>query len=230
MNIFRFALLLFIAASAALSTAGAADTLFNQVHLEVEAAREIPNDELTLLLIAEAEGEDPARIAARVNRDMQWALDHAGQYNDLNARSLSYHTLPVYDAHTRVAWRAEQALELKGANITALTELGGKLQARLQIRGMDFSPAAKAREQYENELIEEALSKFKQRIAIIKKHMDQQNMRIISLRVDTSGGLPQPMPYDGPAMMMSAEADNQPALRAGASRVVVTVSGSVQFF
>ena len=95
---------------------------------------------------------------------------------------------------------------------------------------MDFSPAAKAREQYENELIEEALSKFKQRVAIIKKHMDQPNMRIMSLRVDTGGGLPQPMPYDGPAMMMSAEADNQPALRAGTSRVVVTVSGSVQFF
>ena len=29
---------------------------------------------------------------------------------------------------------------------------------------------------------------------------------------------------------MSAETDNQPALRAGTSRVVVTVSGSVQFF
>ena len=64
MNIVRFSLLLFIVASAAPSTAGAGDTLFNQVHLKVEAAREIPNDELTLLLIAEAEGEDPARIAA----------------------------------------------------------------------------------------------------------------------------------------------------------------------
>lgn len=230
MNIIKFSLLLFIISNALLSTARAEDTLFNQVHLQVEAAREIPNDELTLLLMAEAEGEDPASIAARLNRDMQWALDHAGQHNDINARSLSYHTLPVYDEHTRVAWRVEQALELKGIDITALTELGGKLQARLQIRGMDFKPTDQAREQHENELIEEALSKFKQRAAIVKKHMANKNMRIISLRINTGGGLPQPMPYGGPAMMMSAEADNQPALRAGTSRVSVTVSGSVQFF
>ena len=230
MNIIKFSLLLFIISNALLSTARAEDTLFNQVHLQVEAAREIPNDELTLLLMAGAEGEDLARIAARLNRDMQWALDHAGQYNDINARSLSYHTLPVYDEHARVAWRVEQALELKGTDITALTELGGKLQARLQIRGIDFKPTDQAREQHENKLIEEALSKFKQRAAIVKKHMDNKNMRIISLRINTGGGLPQPMPYDGPAMMMSAEADNQPALRAGTSRVSVTVSGSVQFF
>lgn len=230
MNIIKFSLPLFIIFNASLSTARAEDTLFNQVHLQVEAAREIPNDELTLLLMAEAEGEDPARIAARLNRDMQWALDRAGQYNDLNARSLSYQTLPVYDEDTRIAWRVEQALELKGTNIPALTELGGKLQARLRIRGMDFKPTEKEREQHENELIEEALSKFKQRVAIVKKHMDNKNTRIISLRINTGGGPPQPMPYDGPAMMMSAEADNQPALRAGTSRISVTVSGSLQFF
>ena len=230
MNIVKFSLRLFIIFYASLSTAKAEDTLFNQVHLQVEAAREIPNDELTLLLMAEAEGEDPARIAARLNRDMQWALDRAGQHNDLNARSLSYHTLPVYDEDTRIAWRVQQALELKGTNIPALTELGGKLQARLRIRSMDFNPADQARELHENELIEEALSKFKQRVAIVKKHMDNKNMRIISLRINTGGGPPQPMPYDGPAMLMSAEADNQPALRAGTSRISVTVSATVQFF
>ena len=230
MKIAQSLLSVFIIFSAAPVSAQAEDALFNQVHLQVEAAREIPNNELTLLLMAAAEGKAPARIAEQVNKDMRWALDHAGQYKDINARSLSYHTRPVYDQHTRIAWHAEQTLELKGTNITALTELGGKLQARLQVSGMDFNPTKKMREQHENELIEEALRKFKQRVAIVKKHMDQKNARIIALHVNTGGRIPEPIPYDGPAMMMSAEAGDEPALAAGASRLSVTISGSVQFF
>ena len=46
------------------------DPLFNQVSLQAQVEREIPNDQLTVMLAAEAEGKEAAKIADRINKDI----------------------------------------------------------------------------------------------------------------------------------------------------------------
>ncbi len=204
------------------------EPLFNQVNLQAQVERDIPNDQLTVTLAVEEEGKEAAKIADKVNQDMDWALQIVAQHKDINSSTQSYNTSPVYDKRTVIGWRASQQLELKSTNITALSDMVGKLQERLQIKNMRFTPTRETRVQYENELIEEAMVSFKQRIEIVKKHMDQKNVRIVNLHVNTGGGHPQPI-Y-GESRMMAMDMKSAPAVDAGTSKISVTISGSVQFF
>ncbi len=204
------------------------EPLFNLVNLQAQVERDIPNDQLTVTLAVEEEGKEAAKIADKVNQDMDWALQIATQHKDITSSTQSYSTYPVYDKRTVIGWRAIQQLELKSINITELSDLVGKLQERLQVKNMRFSPTREVQEQYENELIEEAMVSFKQRVDIVKKHMDQKNVRIVNLHVNTGGGHPQPIYAE--SRMMAMESKSAPAVDAGTSNITVTVSGSVQFF
>ncbi len=204
------------------------DPLFNQVNLQAQAEREIPNDQLTVMLAVEEEGKEAAKIANKINQDMDWALKIVGNKSEVESRTQAYNTYPIYDKRTVIGWRAIQQLELKSTNITDLSELVGKLQSRLQVKNMRFSPTRETRVQYENELIEEAMIAFKQRIDIIKKHMDNKNVRIVNMHINTGGGHDRPVYAE--SRMTAMDSKSAPAVEAGTSKITVTVSGSVQFF
>jgi predicted secreted protein len=204
------------------------DPLFNQVNLQAQVERDIPNDQLIVMLAAEEEGKEAAKIANKINQDMDWALVIARQHKSIESSTQAYNTYPIYDKRSVIGWRAVQQLELKSTNITELSELVGKLQERLQVKNMHFSPTRETRVEYENELIEEAMLAFKQRVEIIKKHMDEKNVRIVNLHVNTGGRYPQPIYAE--TRMMTMDSKSAPAVEAGTSNITVTVSGSVQFF
>lgn len=206
------------------------EPLFNLVNLQVQSERDVPNDQLTILLVVEAEGKEAAKIAEKINKDMDWALNKTRKQENIETRTLSYNTYPVYDKRSVIGWRAMQQLELKSTNVTELTELVGTLQERLQVKNMQFSPKKETREHYENDLIEEAMIAFKQRVEIVKKHMDEKNVRIVNLHVNTGGGHPQPIYQERAMMAMDSMAKSAPAVEAGTSRITVTVSGAVQYF
>jgi len=204
------------------------EPLFNQVNLQAQSEQEVPNDQLTVLLAVEEEGKEATKIANKINKDMDWALSKSKPHQDIKTRSLSYNTYPVYDKRTVVAWRATQQLELKSTNITKLSELVGVLQERLQVKNMSFSPTKETRKHYEDGLIEEAMIAFKQRVELIKKHMDNKNVRIVNIHVNTGGGHSRPVYAENRVMSMNSK--SAPAVEAGTSKLTVTVSGSVQFF
>lgn len=204
------------------------EPLFNQVNLQAQSERDIPNDQLIVLLAVEEEGKEAAKIANKINKDMDWALNKTRPHKDIEARTLSYNTSPIYDKRTVIGWRAVQQLELKSTNITELSELVGDLQERLKVKNMKFSPTKETRKHYEDELIEEAMLAFKQRVEIVKKHMDNKNVRIVNLHVNTGVGHIQPVYAENRMMSMSSK--SAPTVEAGTSKITVTVSGSVQFF
>lgn len=204
------------------------EPIFNQVNLQAQAEREIPNDQLTVLLAVEEEGKEAVKIANKINQDMAWALKIVGNKETIESRTLTYNTYPIYDKRTVIGWRAVQQLELKSTSITDLSELVGKLQDRLQVKNMRFSPTPETRVQYENDLIEEAMIAFKQRVEIIKKHMDEKNVRVVNMHVTTGGGHNRPVYAE--SRMMAMDSKSAPAVEAGTSRITVSVSGSVQFF
>ncbi len=203
-------------------------TLFNKVNLQAEAQREVPNDEMQVLLAAEHQGDDPAALAERVNQDMAWALDRARKTDTVDAETQAYSTRPIYEDGVIRGWRARQELQLKSSEFAKLTELLGTLQERLQIAQMGFSPAPETRQKHQDELISEAIRAFKDRVAIVQKNMDDRDYRIIELNVNTSGFGYRPMAMADRAM--SKMERSAPAVEGGTSEVTVTVSGSVQFY
>ena len=204
-------------------------TLFNRVYLSAQAEREIPNDEMRVVLEASSQGKQPAAVADKVNTDMAWALEQAKKYKDLKSGTEAYNTWPIYDDRLIVAWRASQQLVLRGEDVKRLSELVGVLQTRLQVSGMSFSPTKAVRDRIVDELIGEAMEAFKNRIGLVGAHMEDRNYRVVDLHVETGENFSQPRPYMARAAMME-KAVSQPAVEAGTSTVTVTVNGSVQFF
>ena len=204
------------------------ETLFNVVHLQASSEQEIPNDQMTTVLVSEHEGRDAADIAKRVNEDMQWALEIIKQKDTVESKTTNYQTYPNYNKQQIISWRASQSVEIRSTNIEELSKLVGILQERLQVRQMYFSPTDETRKQYEDQLIEQALQEFKSRVQIITKHMDNKDHRIINININTGGGRPPVIYADTRMKTMAMEA--APAVEAGTSKLTVTVSGSVQFF
>lgn len=210
------------------------ETLFNKVTLQAEARREVPNDEMTVLLTAEHQGSDPSELAERVNQDMAWALDLAKKESAVDAETRGYTTSPIYGkatgSNSRIisGWRVSQQLQLKTLEFPVLTELLGTLQQRLQIAQMGFSPTSDTRKKHQNELISEAMEAFKERVAIVQKGMDGRDYRIVELNVNTSGFGYRPMAMAD--MAVSRMESAAPAVEGGTTEVTVTVSGSVQFY
>src|SRR5690606_37255476 len=132
------------------------ETLFNVINLQAQAEREIPNDQMIVILVAEHEGSNASSISQEINRDMKWALEIIKTYERMDAKTGNYQTWPVYNKQTITGWRSSQQVEIKSKEIAGLTELVGKLQEKLQVRQMNFSPSDDSRKQHENELIEEA--------------------------------------------------------------------------
>lgn len=205
------------------------ETLFNTVNLQAQAEREIPNDQMIVLLATEHEGSDTTGLAAKINSDMQWALEIINKYSVVESQSKSYQTYPTYRKQVVIGWRASQQIEIKSINIAELTELVGKLQEKLQVKQMSFSPTTETRVKFENELIEEAMQAFLARVEIIKKSMPEKNHRIINLNINTGGYRP-PIVHAQRTIMNSMEMASAPSVEAGKSKLTVTVSGSVQYF
>ncbi len=212
------------------SAAHEEEVLFNRIYLQAGAEREIPNDQMEVWVYSEQQGKEPGELADRVNRDMAWALDMVKPYQEVKSSTRAYRTTPIYKDRTIVGWRVVQELALKSKAITRLTELTGRLQERLKVRQMQFTPTEETRTKNENELIEEALQAFHQRVGIVKKHMPGKDFRIVDLHVNTSDQYIPPVARMESAPMKVISSAKPPAVEAGTSRVTVTVSGSVQFF
>ncbi|TAK40021.1 MAG: DUF541 domain-containing protein [Betaproteobacteria bacterium] len=198
--------------------------LFNLVTLSAQAEREVPNDTLLATLAAEAEGADPAPLAEGVNRSMRRALELARAYPSVKARSGNYQTYPVYDKNRIARWRVRQELRLEASDFGAATELIGKLQSILTVAQLAHGVSGEARRQAENTLLAEAIAAFEERARLARDALKAKGYRLRDLNLSGGGPMP-PRPLAMRAMAAEAAA---PALEAGATRIAVTVTGTVQ--
>jgi predicted secreted protein len=204
-----------------------AETLFNLVNLNAQAEREIPNDLLTAVLAAEAEGPDSAQLADGVNRTMQRALASALAYKSVKTQSAGYQTMPVYDKNRVARWRVRQEIRLESADFAAATELIGKLQSTLMVTGLTQSVSGETRRKAENALIAEAIAAFDERARVVRDAMKAKGYRVRDLQVSADGAPPRPV-FAMSARALAADSVAQPALEPGSSRILITVSGTIQ--
>jgi predicted secreted protein len=208
-------------------TAGAQETRQeNLVSVQAEGSREVDNDELVAVLAAEAQGSDPAALASTINRRMAAALELARGVPAVRTRSGNYQTYPRYRDQRVEGWHAAQELRLESADFTAAARLIGLLQKELVVRSMAVRLSPEARRAAENALIPEAIAAFQARADIARKALKAKSYRLRSLSVETAAAPGPPVPL---ATMARAQSSAPPpAIEPGASRVVVTVSGTVQ--
>jgi predicted secreted protein len=202
----------------------AKEPLFNLVSLSAQAERDVPNDLLIAVLAAEAEGPDPTHLAGAVNKTMQNALELARGVRAVRAQSAGYQTWPVTDKARISRWRVRQELRLESSDIAAASVLIGKLQAILVVSQLSLSVSDEARRRAENALIGEAIAAFEERARVVRDAMKAKGYRVRDLQV---GGGTQPRPMVAQLRALSAESA-APALEPGTSRILITVSGTLQ--
>ena len=221
-------LLLLLCLTVSAGTGLADDELrYNQVRLQSQQTESVSNDTMHVTLQTYAEMQDPAKLAARINQEMEWALAQVKQVPGVKLRTGSYQTWPVTRKEVTTGWRGQQDLILESRDTQALSRLAGQLQAKLQIKSMNFSVSDEKRVTVENRLIDLALNSFRERAGIVGDNLKAGGYRIVELNVGTSTARP-PMMHQARMASMSMEAADAVAVEGGESDVRVTVSGTIE--
>lgn len=222
----RILLLLCLAVSAGTGLADD-EPRYNQVRLQSQQTESVSNDTMHVTLQTYAEMQDPAKLAARINQEMEWALAQVKQVQGVKLRTGSYQTWPVTRKEVTTGWRGQQDLILESRDTQGLSRLAGQLQAKLQIKSMSFTVSDEKRVTVENRLIDLALNAFKERAGIVGDNLKAGGYRIVELNVGTSTARP-PMLHQARMASMSMEAGDAVAVEGGESDVRVTVSGTIE--
>lgn len=194
------------------------------VNLQAEASREVENDQLIAVLVAEAQGGNPAEVAETVNKKMAEALKSAKEVPSVKLRSGNFQTFPQRGKEGRIeSWHVSQELRLEAGDITAAARLIGMLQDMLNVRSMAMRLAPLTRRQAEDSLIPEAVAAFEARAELVRKALHAKGYSVRELGIGMNGSAPRPLQYESAVTRAPAV-----AVEAGSSQVTVTVSGSIQ--
>ncbi len=211
------------------AAAAAEDVPDRRVGFSVERSREVANDWVTAVLSVSHEDPKAAEVAARINRDMSWAMGLAKAKAAVRTRSGGYSTYPVHDPKRGDVrnWRGVQEIVLESGDVSAVTALVGELQERLQVQSLGFSVSPERRRKIEEELVSEALQAFQERAELVRKSFGAGGYRLVEVQVGSSGAAPPPV---RPMMRtMAAQAEMMPpAVEGGTSEISVSASGSIE--
>lgn len=223
-----FALL--IGFGSAMAVAEDATVVYDRYSLHVSAEAEVENDLMVVMLVVEDEDSNSAALADRINQVMLWALLETEKYPSIKAATRDYRTYPKYDQNRITGWRSSQALRLEGSDIESVKMAVAELQQQLIVRSMQFLPREETRRQAENDLVDDALERFRDRADLIRTSMQAEEYRVIQISVNT-GDIGRPA-YRMEAMAMdtrgAAKSVAAPAVEAGSSKIQISVSGEIQ--
>lgn len=222
---------------------GPAEDRSTLLKLTAHAQTEVQNDLMTVHLNIERRAEDATEAAADVNRLMRETLDRVAEVPEIDARSISYSTAPIYDrngarertdpwaAQDRiqpVAWQVTQVLELKGQDFDRLTTLTGELQDRgLAITQIRFSLSPEIQRLHREALVTEAIERWQRTARDMGTALGASYLLPEELTLHDDGA-PGPRPMFASARHQDAVP--APALEAGQSTLRVTVSGHARAY
>ena len=128
------------------------------IHLSASADYQVANSELTATLSAQAEGKDPASLAARVNQTMAWAAKILPAIPGLHWHTSGYATTRTGAKAT--PWRIQESLVVRSAGPQALLPLLGTLQSRMQLESLTFTPSRASLRKAQSRADVKALQRF----------------------------------------------------------------------
>ena len=201
---------------------------YNVIELSASAQREVANDLMTAQLFIELQDANPAQLANQLNRALAEGVRQAKDYPMIKVRTGNNQTYPVYGRNNQAqGWRGRAELRLETRDFAAGAALLGKLQASLQLGGMQFGVAPETRLKVENELIAEAIGAFRARADIAKIALGGKSYKTQRISIISGGGGQPPRQF----MRAAAMADSSvaaPPVEAGESVVIVSANGAVE--
>jgi predicted secreted protein len=226
--ILRFSLLsaLFALLVAPAPGLGAERLTYDRVSFPVSAEREVPADQVVAVLAAQRQGPKAAELAKAVNEIVAWGLDQAKEVPTVHAQTLAYATTPVYLKGSLNGWRITQSIKLQSKDAAALSELIGRLQARMLLQTVDYSLSEEKKKAVEADLIGSALADFKDRAKLIGERLGQPQYRLVEMRIDTEGASPPPVFRSAAVGLAAAEAASPPLPSIGAGVQLLRVRAS----
>jgi len=201
---------------------------YDRISFSVTASQEVENDTLVALLYAQHEAEKAGDAAALVSREISRAMTRARTTKGVKVQTLDYNTTPVYGDNAGrqvVSWRVRQSIRLESMDSNALSSLIGKLQTGLALGQISYSISPKRRKAVEEQLIRQAIDNFQHRAELISDEMDARKYHLVEMSIHTSGAAPRPYAMRGQAINAMPV---PPVIEAGAQRVTVTVTGTVE--
>ena len=199
----------------------------HRVSFQVERSAEVENDWVRAVVGVTDEDTDSAALAGRINETMAWALGVSKKHGGVEVESGNYHTYPIHDDGRIRRWRASQEIVIEGPDATPVGTLVGKLQARLQLRSMNFSVTPERQREVEGELVAEVLAAFRKRAELVRKSLGASGYQLVSVSID-SGGMSRPRFAQAEMQMMRRAEVGPPALEAGTSRIRVGANGMIE--
>ena len=208
------------------ASAAEAPLTYDRINLSVSAGEAVENDILKAVLFAQQEGNDTARLAREVNRNISRAVEQAKGVTGVKVQTLDYRTTPIYRKQSLTGWRVRQSIRLESQDATILSKLIGNLQENLGISNITYTLSPEGRKAIEDKLIARAISRFKQRAELISSEMGRNGYRLVQMNINGAGITPRPVQMR--AMTMEMRGAPPPTLEAGSQRVEIHINGTIE--
>ncbi len=216
-------ILLAQAAPASAQAAASGQAAVTVLHLGDTASVQAPPDQLVAELSAQATSRSPATSQAEVNASVAQAMTSANRVAGVASRAIGYSVAPVDEKRT--AWTAQQTVELRSADATALLDLAGRLQqSGLVMASLDWQLSEPARRKAHDAATIAALKRLQARARDAAAALDLHVDHLTDVRLDET---PQFQPRPGPVMMMMAARASAPQATAAPETVSASVSADV---
>ncbi|HEX6840099.1 MAG TPA: SIMPL domain-containing protein [Stellaceae bacterium] len=198
------------------------------LHLSERAERQVPRDELVLLLRVEATAKTARDAQDEINRRMPAALDEAKKVASVKAETPAMNVFEVREPNKQPVWKATEALQLRSKDFTAALALLGRLEEQgLLVSALNFEVSRDALKSIEDALTAEALKRLQIRAAAIAGDMGLSVDHVRSVQIGDAGVPgPRPLVYGGMAAAR-APSSPPPAAEAGEAPVSVTVNAEI---
>jgi len=231
------ALLLFSAALFSLSAhadnPASESPRYNLISLQAHAQRDVVHDLMRVTLYSEAQGADPAKLAAQTTRTLNAATEQARQVAGVVIQTGSRTSIPVRDKDGKriIAWRERAELHLESADFAALATLVSELLGELKMADRYFMISKTRRKTHEDRLLQEAIAAFGERARLAAQALGGKGYRLVSLSLDSSGFSAVRPQRLAASMMASASAyitNDAQQIEAGTSEVRMTAVGVIE--
>lgn len=201
---------------------------YNRVTYQVTEQQEVANDEITVTMGIERDGQDATKLANEINQLIVAANTTIKKFPTIKSSTSDYSIRPVYTRDNRLDhWRGASSIVLKSQSIKDMVSLVQILQKTLLIKSTRYNVSPELKEKIETGMIEAALKKFNSRAETVSKGMGFKKYRLVNININNSGSAPRPIYAMASPKMASADIA-PPSFESGLSTLKVTVSGTIE--
>jgi predicted secreted protein len=227
-HLYALSLLFLLLTTSSQAIYAAEKNTYNRVSYNVTEQMEVNNDEVTIVMSADRDGQDATKLANEINKILTTANTTIKKFTKVKSSTSDYSIRPVYNSGKRLDhWRGAASILLKSTDIKAMVGLVQELQSTLRIKSTRYNVSAERKDKLETGMIDAALEKFNQRATLVSNSMGFKKYRLVNVNINNTGRAPRPV-YAMQASSLAKTSNSAPVFESGQSTLKITVSGTIE--